>query len=191
MTASANSSGGLLPVVQACPICGEQPKWRGTRSDYARGIYRLQCLGETHLIQSYGPDEAKCIVAWNTRASTPTALTSAEDVALREALARIVHRHHPVFDGDLSDNRSAERTADEILALIPRASDEVLADAGGALLAEAASLIYRIEAAGLAEYEATNFDRWKSTARELGPRLRLALSTPESPAAGKVVDDAE
>lgn len=61
-------SGELKP----CPVCGEQPRWRGTRSDYARGIYRLQCLGETHLFQSYGPDEAGAIAAWNTRAPAPS-----------------------------------------------------------------------------------------------------------------------
>lgn len=62
----------LLPVTPEllpCPVCGEQPRWRGTRSDYARGIYRLQCLGETHLFQAYGPDEKGAITAWNTRIS--------------------------------------------------------------------------------------------------------------------------
>jgi len=55
----------LLP----CPVCGEQPRWRGTQSDYARGIYRLQCLGETHLFQSYGPNEAQAAANWNTQAT--------------------------------------------------------------------------------------------------------------------------
>lgn len=58
----------LIERLKPCPVCGEQPRWRGTRSDYARGIFRLQCLGETHLFQSYGPDEERAITAWNTRA---------------------------------------------------------------------------------------------------------------------------
>lgn len=53
----------LLP----CPVCGDKPKWRGSRHDYAAGIYRLQCLGETHLFQAYGASEEKCIAAWNAR----------------------------------------------------------------------------------------------------------------------------
>lgn len=63
--ASAVEAVELLP----CPVCGEQPRWRGTRSDYARGIYRLQCLRETHLFQAYGPDEERTITAWNARAA--------------------------------------------------------------------------------------------------------------------------
>lgn len=54
-------------ALEPCPVCGQKPRWRGTRSDYARGIFRLQCLGETHLFQSYGPDENAAIAAWNTR----------------------------------------------------------------------------------------------------------------------------
>ena len=54
-------------ALEPCPVCGQQPRWRGTRSDYARGIFRLQCLGETHLFQAYGPDEKAAIAAWNTR----------------------------------------------------------------------------------------------------------------------------
>jgi hypothetical protein len=41
---------------------------------------------------------------------------------------------------------------------------------------EAATLVFRIEAAGALEYEADNFERWKATARELAPRLRAALT---------------
>lgn len=66
MTGGAQDSGVLLP----CPVCGEHPRWRGSRHDYAAGLYRLQCLGETHLFQSYGPSEAKAIENWNTR-TTP------------------------------------------------------------------------------------------------------------------------
>jgi hypothetical protein len=43
-------------------------------------------------------------------------------------------------------------------------------------LIEAASLVFRIEAAGALEYEAENFERWKETAREIAPALRAALS---------------
>lgn len=77
---------GIPMGLKPCPFCGEQPKWRGTRSDYVRGIYRLQCLGETHLIQSYGPDEARCIAAWNTRAIADTPPPAAAgDRSLAEA----------------------------------------------------------------------------------------------------------
>lgn len=63
-----------VPVVLLpCPVCGDQPQWRGTRSDYARGIFRLQCLGETHLFQAYGPSEEACVSNWNRRA--PSAST--------------------------------------------------------------------------------------------------------------------
>lgn len=55
-------------ALKPCPFCDLQPKWRGDRSDYVRGIYRLQCLGETHLAQAYGPNEDACIAVWNTRA---------------------------------------------------------------------------------------------------------------------------
>lgn len=65
----------LAAELAACPFCGEAPKWRGTRSDYARGIFRLQCLGETHLVQSYGATESAAIAAWNTR---PAALRAGD-----------------------------------------------------------------------------------------------------------------
>lgn len=63
----------ITQALKSCAHCGEQPKWRGTRSDYARGIFRLQCLGETHLVQSYGATEEAAIAAWNARIeSSPT-----------------------------------------------------------------------------------------------------------------------
>ena len=60
-------------TLKPCPVCGDEPKWRGSRHDYAAGIYRLQCLGETHLFQAYGASEEKCIAAWNNRAPTQPA----------------------------------------------------------------------------------------------------------------------
>lgn len=43
------------------------------------------------------------------------------------------------------------------------------------LFQAAANIVYRIEAAGRLSYEADNFERWKADARDLAPRLRLAL----------------
>lgn len=60
-----------VTALKPCPVCGNAPKWRGSQHDYIAGIYRLQCLGETHLFQSYGATEAICIAAWNTRHSAP------------------------------------------------------------------------------------------------------------------------
>lgn len=76
---TTNPEAQVTQALLPCPVCGDQPKWRGTRSDYARGIYRLQCLGETHLLQAYGPSETACVRNWNTRP-----LSDVE--ALREAL---------------------------------------------------------------------------------------------------------
>lgn len=71
----------LLP----CPVCGSAPKWRGSQSDYRVGIYRLQCIGETHLFQSYGATEEICIAAWNTRATPlPTTANNPETDAHRD-----------------------------------------------------------------------------------------------------------
>ena len=81
----------LLP----CPVCGDKPKWRGSRHDYAAGIYRLQCLGETHLFQAYGASEEKCIAAWNARPpltpqAKPLDLLAQDEV---EVVAREIHEH--------------------------------------------------------------------------------------------------
>lgn len=62
-----NDNDALVCELLPCPVCGDKPKWRGSRHDYAAGIYRLQCLGETHLFQAYGASEEKCIAAWNAR----------------------------------------------------------------------------------------------------------------------------
>lgn len=67
MTKPTDATVEVTPELLPCPVCGEQPKWRGTRHDYARGIFRLQCIGETHLVQSYGADQNAAITAWNTR----------------------------------------------------------------------------------------------------------------------------
>lgn len=71
--------------LEPCPVCGGAPKWRGSATDYRMGIFRLQCIGETHLFQSYGATEAICIAAWNTRIATPPA-EPAENAELIELL---------------------------------------------------------------------------------------------------------
>ena len=79
-----------IPELLPCPVCSRQPQWRGTRSDYVRGIYRLQCLEGTHLFQAYGPSEDACIAAWNTRAAPPAmdreAVERVREAAYRQAL---------------------------------------------------------------------------------------------------------
>lgn len=61
----------------------------------------------------------------------------------------------------------AEAERDQAAAKIRRLSG---------LVGEAASLVYRIEAAGHLPYEVENFLRWKEAARELGPKLRATLA---------------
>lgn len=66
-------------------------------------------------------------------ASTPTALPGAEDVALREAIIRIAKtavQNHGVRAG-LRSGEIAMDIAAQVLALIPRASDEVPANPVG------------------------------------------------------------
>jgi hypothetical protein len=90
MTDSTNPAATMadgLAELLPCPVCGDAPKWRGTRNDYVRGLYRLQCLGETHLVQSYGATEAIAIAAWNQRAALRPAQPAAVEVeALVERL---------------------------------------------------------------------------------------------------------
>ena len=94
----------LLP----CPVCGDKPKWRGSRHDYAAGIYRLQCLGETHLFQAYGASEEKCIAAWNARPpltpqAKPLDLLAQDEV---EVVARSISAAHgDCFDSAFNNKR--------------------------------------------------------------------------------------
>ena len=76
--------------LEPCPICGNQPRWRGSTTDYRVGIFRLQCMGETHLFQAYGATEKICVAAWNARA--PIATAGMVPRVVPEDVARLVER---------------------------------------------------------------------------------------------------
>jgi hypothetical protein len=103
--------------------------------------------------------------------SNPASLGSAVNDATDLLVAfRIDPRERGVFfHTDAADLQDARKRVDAVLATPPTTN-------ASERMREAATLVFRIEAAGALEYEADNFERWKATARELAPRLRAALT---------------
>jgi hypothetical protein len=146
----------LLPV-------GQAPKW-ASNTDPVGALAIALAARANALEEEQGEWTWRDIAeAAHRLASTPTALPGAEDVALREAIARIVDPHGfrqwqsmydysvRVGDGEEEARKVADwahgkqkedalAKAGEILALIPRASDEVPANPVGEIEALKAEL---------------------------------------------------
>lgn len=159
-----------------CPVCGQQPKWRGSATDYRAGIYRLQCIGETHLFQSYGATEAICIAAWNTRTEASLRASDGAEVELTRLYA---------WQKDQKEDDEATPIAEDRAQGGAEESVERLKDAPGSLYGAVGVEMFRADFAGLKAPDAIALVgnaawRWVTEWIARGDHLAALSSAPDA-----------